>query len=97
MEKRGQLGVIEFQYFMGGLITGLIGGLVLIYLSMKEIIPFKIPVICGSFFLNQDKKGQLGIIEAKFFFIGLLVGLIGALVLVYLGTAGILPFSIPVC
>ena len=97
MKKRGQLGIIEFQYFMGGLIAGLIGGFILVYLSMKEIIPFKIPIVCGTFFLNQDKKGQLGIIEFKFFMIGLLVGLISAFILVYLGTTGVLPFSIPVC
>ena len=43
------------------------------------------------------KKAQLGMIELKFFFIGLVVGIIIALVLVLLGTQGILPFSIPVC
>ena len=42
-----------------------------------------------------SKKGQLGVIEGKFFFMGLLVGILVALVLVYLGTAKILPFSIP--
>jgi len=42
-----------------------------------------------------NKKGQLGIIEAKYFFIGLIIGVIIALVLVYLGTAKILPFKIP--
>ena len=44
-----------------------------------------------------NKKAQLGMIELKFFFIGLVVGLIVALVLVFLGTKGILPFKIPVC
>ena len=41
------------------------------------------------------KKGQLGIIEGKFFFIGLLIGIILGLVLVMLGAKGILPFKIP--
>jgi len=95
--KKGQLGLIEFQYLMGGLVAGLIGGLVLIYLSAKEIIGFKVPVVCGSFFLNRDRKGQLGVIEFKFFMYGLFVGIIGALVLVYLGTTGVIPFTIPVC
>lgn len=45
----------------------------------------------------MNKKGQLGPIEFKFFIIGLIIGLVGALVLVYLGTKGILPFKIPVC
>ncbi len=45
----------------------------------------------------MNKKGQLGPIEFKFFIIGLIIGLIVALVLVYLGTKGIIPFKIPVC
>ena len=44
-----------------------------------------------------NKKAQLGMIELKFFFIGLVIGLIVALVVVFLGTKGILPFKIPVC
>ncbi len=43
----------------------------------------------------MGKKGQLVGIEVHFLLIGLLVGLVGALVLVYLGTAKILPFKIP--
>ena len=42
-----------------------------------------------------NKKGQLGIIEAKYFFMGLIIGVLIALVLVYLGTAKVLPFKIP--
>lgn len=45
----------------------------------------------------MDQKGQLGALEFKYFFVGLLVGIVLALVLVYLGTSGILPFKIPVC
>ena len=45
----------------------------------------------------RNKKAQLGFIELKFFFIGFIIGLIVALVLVYLGAKGILPFKIPVC
>jgi len=48
-----------------------------------------------NFFLVMDKRGQLGIIEFKFFLYGLLFGLILALVLVFLGTAKVLPFQIP--
>ena len=47
--------------------------------------------------LIKSKKAQLGMIELKYFFIGLIIGLIAALVLVFLGTQGILPFKIPVC
>lgn len=42
-----------------------------------------------------NKKGQLGIIEAKYFFIGLIIGIIIGLAIVYLGTAKVLPFKIP--
>jgi hypothetical protein len=45
--------------------------------------------------LRLSKRGQLGIIEFKFLMIGLLLGIIIALALVWLGTAGILPFKIP--
>lgn len=44
-----------------------------------------------------NKKGQLGMIEFKYFMFGLIGGIIAGLVLVYLGTAGIIPFQIPVC
>jgi uncharacterized protein YacL len=47
--------------------------------------------------LIKNKKAQLGMIELKFFFIGLVIGLIVALVLVFLGSKGIIPFKIPVC
>ena len=43
----------------------------------------------------MNKKGQLLGIEVHFLIVGLLVGFILALVLVYLGTAKILPFKIP--
>ena len=45
----------------------------------------------------KSKKAQLGMIELKFFFIGLIIGIIIALVVVFLGTKGIIPFKIPVC
>ena len=47
MEKRGQLGIIEFKYFMGGLIIGIIIALLLVLLGSKEIIPFQVPLVCG--------------------------------------------------
>lgn len=37
--------------------------------------------------MNLNKKAQLGIIEFKFMMIGLVVGIILALVLVYLGNS----------
>ena len=45
--------------------------------------------------MMMNKKGQLGIIEMKFFFIGLAIGLILALVLVALMNGGIIPFKLP--
>jgi len=45
----------------------------------------------------MDKRGQLGAIEFKYFFVGLVIGIILGLLLVWLGTAGVLPFRIPVC
>lgn len=45
----------------------------------------------------MQKRGQLGIIEFKYWFIGLIIGIVVGLVLVYLGAKGILPFKIPVC
>jgi len=95
MEKRGQLGIIEFKYLFLGLLVGVVGGILLVFLGTKKILPFQIPVVCGSFFMN--KKAQLGAIEAKYFFIGLLVGFIVGFAVVYLGTVGVLPFKIPVC
>ena len=45
--KKGQLGVIEFKFFMFGFAIGLVGGLVLVLLGSKGIIPFEIPLVCG--------------------------------------------------
>jgi uncharacterized membrane protein len=97
LTKRGQLAGIEFQYFIVGFIIGLIGGLALVALGTKKILPFKIPMVCGFLFpgFQRNKKGQLAILEFKFAIIGFFLGLIIALVLVYLGTIEILPFKIP--
>ncbi|MBU1111717.1 MAG: hypothetical protein ABIG93_01355 [archaeon] len=43
----------------------------------------------------MNKKGQLGIIELKFFLIGLAIGLVLALILVALMNSGIIPFKLP--
>ncbi|MBI4152193.1 hypothetical protein HY495_00650 [Candidatus Woesearchaeota archaeon] len=48
LAKRGQLGFIEFKYFIVGLIIGIVIGLVLIYLGSKGIIPFSIPFACPA-------------------------------------------------
>jgi len=45
--------------------------------------------------MKLTKKGQLGWIEIRFFLYGLLVGILIALALVYLGAKGILPFKVP--
>ncbi len=47
MQKRGQLGIIEFKYWMGGLIVGIIVALLFVALGTNGILPFKIPVVCG--------------------------------------------------
>ncbi len=39
MEKRGQLGIIEFKYFLFGLILGIIIALVVVFLGAKGVIP----------------------------------------------------------
>jgi hypothetical protein len=57
-------------------------------ISVKKVILMK--------FL-KTKKAQLGLIEFKYFMIGLIIGLIVGIVLVLLGTKGVLPFTIPVC
>ena len=38
----------------------------------------------------KSKKAQLGIIEMKFFFIGLIIGLIGGIVLAVLNNKGVI-------
>lgn len=96
MQKRGQLGAIEFKYFMIGLFLGIISGIALVFLGTKKIIPFKIPMVCGSTLL-LNKKGQLAMIEFQYAIVGFFIGVVGGLVLVYLGTTGIIPFKIPVC
>lgn len=101
MEKRGQLGVIEFKYFMYGLLLGIVGGFALVFLGTRKIIPFKIPIVCGLTLpglssLFSSKKGQLGILEFQYFMVGFGIGIVVGLVLVYLGTAKIIPFKIPV-
>ena len=42
----------------------------------------------------QSKKAQLGMIEMKFFFFGLLGGIILGIAVVYLANKGILPFKL---
>lgn len=47
--------------------------------------------------MKLTKKAQLAGLEFKFLLIGLIIGLVAGIVLVYLGTKGIIPFKIPVC
>ncbi len=42
----------------------------------------------------KSTKAQLGGIEFKFLLIGLIIGLIGALILVYMANHGALPFNL---
>jgi len=44
MNKKAQLGFIEFKFMILGLVIGLILALILVYLGTKGILPFKIPV-----------------------------------------------------
>ena len=43
MNKKAQLGIIEFKYFIIGLIIGLIVGGLVVYLMANGTIPFKLP------------------------------------------------------
>ena len=99
MEKRGQLGIIEMKYFMIGFFIGIITSLILVVLGNKNVLPFKIPFVCGPALFSKNfmknKKGQLAMIEFHFFLGGLVVGIILGLVLIWLGTAGIIPFKVP--
>lgn len=45
MNKKAQLGIIEFKFFMFGLVAGLIIALVLVALMNGGVIPFKLPLI----------------------------------------------------
>ena len=47
LNKKAQLGMIEFKFFLYGLIFGVIVGLVLTFLGTAGIIPFQMPVVCG--------------------------------------------------
>jgi len=47
MNKRGQLGIIEFKYFMMGILIGIVIALVVIALGTKGVIAFKVPFVCG--------------------------------------------------
>ncbi|MDP3990226.1 MAG: hypothetical protein Q8Q01_03400 [archaeon] len=47
MKKRGQLGIIEFKYFMSGLFFGIVVALILVLLGTLQVLPFKIPFVCG--------------------------------------------------
>ncbi len=99
--KRGQLGIIEAKYAIVGFFIGLIAAMLLVLLGTKKVLPFQIPVVCGSVMFNKEffrnKKAQLGMIEFQYFIGGFVVGLIGGFILVMLGTKGVLPFKIPVC
>lgn len=47
MDKRGQLGVIEFKFFFYGIIFGIVLALVLVFLGTAKVLPFQIPLVCG--------------------------------------------------
>jgi len=48
--KKAQLGMIEAQYFFGGLVVGLIAGIVVVILAAKGVIPlsFLKTMACGA-------------------------------------------------
>jgi len=99
ISKKGQLGIIEGKFFLIGFFVGLILSLVLVMLGTKKILPFKIPLVCGTALFSdkflKNKKAQLIAIEFHFFMGGLAVGIVLGLVLVWLGTTGVLPFAVP--
>lgn len=43
--KKGQLGVIEFKYFMMGLVIGLIAAFILVALMNAGVIGVKLPLL----------------------------------------------------
>ena len=48
LNKKAQLGIIEFKFLMIGLIIGIILTIALIYMANKGIlIPFKLGFVCG--------------------------------------------------
>ncbi len=47
MNTKGQLGAIEFKYFMVGLLIGMVIAFLLVLLGNNGVIPFKIPLVCG--------------------------------------------------
>jgi len=47
MNKRGQLGIIEFKFFIYGLLFGVVLALVLVLLGTKGVLPFQIPLVCS--------------------------------------------------
>ena len=46
LKKKAQLGMIEFQYLLGGFVIGLIIGLVVAYLIKTGVIPFSFLYTC---------------------------------------------------
>ena len=48
MEKRGQLGIIEFKFFIMGLAIGIVAGLILVFLSTKGVIPNVLGFLCQT-------------------------------------------------
>lgn len=45
----------------------------------------------------MNKKAQLGFIEMKYFFIGLILGLVIGAILIYLIAKGTIPLGIKIC
>ena len=48
LSKSAQLGMIEFQYLMIGLVIGLILGIGLVYAANKGMLPFKLTFVCPT-------------------------------------------------
>jgi len=48
MNKKGQLGIIEFKFFFIGLIIGIILTIALVFMANRGfIIPFEMKFVCG--------------------------------------------------
>jgi hypothetical protein len=48
MNKKAQLGIIEFKFLIIGLLIGVVAAVILIMLANKGVLPFKLTFLCPS-------------------------------------------------
>ncbi len=46
--KKAQLGIIEFKFFIIGLVIGVVAVIILVLLANKGILPFKLSFLCPA-------------------------------------------------